>query len=293
MRPHAHPARPGLRAAAARLTMLGLAAAAIAVLPAPAASADRFSIGFGFSSGGYKYGHGRSFYRFGYGVGYPVYPRYRYGGFGCGYGYGFGPSYRSGVYYGGSNLGVGLSYRGYYPSYRPNTAYVVQAPVVTERTVVVREPADPAPATASPPPAPSVTSPFPDTQNSQQVAVAQDALALGEYATARQAYARAMAASPGVEAYKIGFGLAAALQGDLRTARFAFERAVRQGGANDFNTFLIEGAAVEDLHALIGSLDATSTNRVALSGLKKLAAANPLPARAYQSGNPATSADQL
>ncbi|MEM9251784.1 MAG: hypothetical protein AAGB29_05490 [Planctomycetota bacterium] len=291
MRPQLNPRRPIASALAARMAAIGLAVAALAVLPAPSASADRFSIGFGYSSGGYKYGHGRH-YRGGYGnwIYQPGFSRYgRYGRYGCGgYGYGLGygyPGYRSSVFYGGSNFGVGLSYRGYYPAYRPRTAYVVQAPpVVTERTVVVREPAAATVETVNNTAAAiNRDTPFGDTQRSKQVAVALDALALGEYATARQAYAKAMAASPGVESYKIGFGLAAALGGDLRTARFAFERAIRQGGADEFNTFLVEGAAVEDLHALVGSMGA-DTNRVVAAGLKKLAAANPLPAGAYQLG---------
>lgn len=296
-----HPAsarRQRPTAALTRLATLVFAIGSLTLLPAPTASADRFSIGFGFSTGGFKHGYGRGYSRFGYGAGFPYYPRYGFGRYGCGYRYGFGPSYRSSVFYGGSNVGVGLSFRGYYPAYRPTTAYVVQAPpIVTERTVVVREPAGQATGTATEPATTASvanrTSPFPDTQGSRQIAVALDALALGEYATAREAYARAMAASPGVPSYKIGFGLAAALQGDLRTARFAFERAVRQGGADDFNTFLVEGAAVEDLHALMGSLDASSTNRVVMAGLKKLASANPMPARAYQSGKTETPADEL
>lgn len=304
-----HPVLPR-RLAFAGLT--GVAAALLCLLPAGPASADRFSIGFGYSSGGYRHGYGNYLavsYGKGFGRGYrrpysgfyrPYYRPYRYGGFGCVTPY--RRSYASSFYYGGSNLGVGLRYSSYTPLYRPTTAYVVEAPrVVTERTVVVREPAgvevveatDRTSSRAQPAPPANRASPFPDSQTSQQSAVALDALALGEFQTAREAYAKAMALAPDVPSYKVGFGLAAALQGDLRTARFAFERAVRQGGASDFDTFFVEGAAREDLQALVGSMDERQTHRVVLAGLKKLAAANPLPTAAYQSTDKTTPADEL
>jgi len=261
--------------------------------------ADSFSIGFGYSSHGKHFGHDykyRGHHRYShFRHGYTAWRGYGYDRFGCG----VGPFSRSSVFYRGSNVGVGLSYRtGYYRSYRPS-AYIIESPrVVEQRTVIVREPeaaAQPAAVEDRRSAGPAETdvyrdrvNPFPEPRGDRQAEAGLDGLAVGEYENAREGFAEAMAASPSVAEHKIGYGLAAALAGDLRAAGFAFERAVRQGGATAFQTFPVEGAAREDLHALVRSTDMDTAGDVTRAGLKKLAAANPLPAATYEEENEAS-----
>ncbi|MEM6332494.1 MAG: hypothetical protein AAF823_04045 [Planctomycetota bacterium] len=125
-------------------------------------------------------------------------------------------------------------------------------------------------------------SPFPQRPADRVLQRAQDALALGEYRAARDAYAQASAMNPTHPDPKIGFGLAAALDGDLHRARLALQRAFRLSGADAFDRFTVDGTARHDLHALLNAPHIEETTNFLRNALKKIAQANPPAPRTYQ-----------
>jgi hypothetical protein len=269
--------------------LIGASTVLVAALTAAPARADSLSIGFGYTTHGHRT---HAYHGYGYGLRH-VYARpfgHRYVGYG--YGCRTRPWHRSSVFYHGSNLGLGLSYRtGYFPSYPSSTTYFIESPRVVTQRHVVREVQRDRPADdrrAEPAAQPDLepyrqrASPFPQTRGGDRAEAGLDGLAIGEYATAQTAFAQAMANSPSVAEHKIGYGVAAALAGDLRKAGFAFERAVRQGGADAFDRFPLEGAALQDLHAWLDTPQVRDASSVVRVALKKLAAANPLPSASYE-----------
>ncbi|MEO0586410.1 MAG: hypothetical protein AAF078_02110 [Planctomycetota bacterium] len=263
------------RTAVAALATLLLALTPVAAPPADAGSVS-FRIGVGFSThrhfGGCRYpARGFSTYTFSYHRGYACRPYGYYRPFGyCRYAYRprivYGPYLHppARVIYADRPTAFGLE----------PVAQVAPQPRAPRDRRNLADPADRNVQLAAAPPAPSPCTPRPANDPRDH---ADQALALGEYQAARDAYAQASAMNPTHPEPKIGFGVAAALDGDLRRARLAFERAFRLDGPAAFDRFMVPGNANADLHALITDPQIDHAPGFVRNALKKLAEANPQP----------------
>lgn len=248
------PNKPDRRRLTLATAVLG--AALVVFAPAPDVAAQvkvklgvnsGFKKSVGFNGGFSRFSHGR-------------FNRFHHGGFNR-----FGHS-RSGHF---GHAGFNRSrYPGVHRRFS-STAFVVASPTVRERTVVIREPSrasrfdDRAFVTPRTAVTPATPDPYAARAEARRVDPAEralDALADGDWAFARSAFANAASANPDRVADKIGFGLASALQGDHETAAFAFDRARRIADDQAFRDFPLEGEAIA---ALRDRLDRGVPDRVA------------------------------